>query len=888
MAILAATPSPSLNLLPAGETAALQPADVPAAVFSDAVRRVDRRLAEAFDHHVPADQLVTARAAAVDSILTALWESRLGDFAGRPALVAVGGYGRGELHPASDIDILILLPDHTAAGDTDTLERFLVELWDIGLEIGQSVRTVEECVQQAAADLSVVTNLTESRLLAGDEGLFTAMRAATAGRAMWPARDFLEAKRAEQAARHHKFHDSLYNLEPNIKEGPGGLRDLQMVGWVLKRHFETDDLYELVSGGFLTDSEYVALMDGQAFLWKVRCGLHLLTGRAEERLLFDHQRALAERFGYRPDDHHLAVERFMKAYYCTVAELACLNEMLMALFDEVILGKGSDASPAPINERFRNRGGQLETTHERVFADEPSALLELFLVMQQHPELSGVSAPTIRQVQAHLHLIDEGYRHDPANLRLFLDILRQPHGITQALRRMHRYGVLGAWLPAFGAVEGQMQHDLFHVYTVDEHTLMVVRNLRRFTVPEFHHEFPYCSDLIDTLPSPELLYLAGLFHDIGKGRGGDHSELGARDAFDFCIRLGLTRREADFVQWLVKNHLIMSVTAQREDISDPEVVAAFADKMGDRGHLNYLYLLTVADIRGTNPTLWNDWKNALLWQLYNATLRMLRLGPEKPTETPDLLQETQEVAWLRLSQGTFGRDEVDTLWADLPEEYFLRHSPDEIQWQTAAILEARREGRDRLVRVRPQTHRGGTEVFVYATDRAFLFATATATLDRLGLSVLDARVITTASGSALDTFILLGEDDLRPVVEPARQREIERAMGEALAQSSAPPTPPQRLMERRLRQFNVPTEINYHTDTVNHRSIMEVRTGDRPGLLAHLALVIAHCGTRLQAAKVTTLGERAEDIFFLTDMDGEPLDHAIVQCLDKAIHDQLG
>jgi [protein-PII] uridylyltransferase len=817
----------------------------------------------------PVAGLVRQLASLVDRVAVRLWTRVLGPDGDAATLVAGGGYGRRELLPGSDVDLMVLLEERCADRCRQRVEQYLTLLWDVGLEVGHSVRTVADCEHEAARDLTVITNLMESRRLAGSHPLYARMRAVIAPERLWPSPQFFAAKLAEQQARHREHDDALYNLEPNVKEGPGGLRDIQLIAWVLKRHFGADDLADLVRNGFLTRRECTSLIEAQNFLWRVRFALHALAARREDRLLFHHQQTLAREFGYRDDARQLAVEQFMKDYYRCVQEVARLTEMLLQLFQEAILHAEHRDEITPINSRFRARNGYLEVTGEHVFRRYPFALLEVFLVLQENPWLEGVRAATIRLIRDHRHLIDDAFRRDIRNRSLFLELMRQPRGITHELRRMHRYGVLAAYLPAFGSVVGQMQHDLFHVYTVDEHILVVVRNLRRMAVPRFFTELPLASELMQRLPKPELVYLAGLFHDIAKGRGGDHSELGALDAMQFCLDHDLSAYDARLVSWLVRHHLTMSRTAQREDVSDPEVVTRFAALVGDEVHLNYLYVLTVADIRGTNPRLWNSWRDVLLRELYSATLRTLRRGLGSPIDKADLIAETQDEVWRRLTELRRGDVRVTRLWASLPEDYFVRHTPDEIARHARAVLYSP-PGDLPLVEVRPRGDRGGTEVLVVTHDRDYLFASATTVMDRLGLSIQDARIITSGEGLVLDTFIVLDSQG-RPVEDRA---ELEAIAGELRAglgaPSGAPPAVVSRRPERRLRHFSVPTDVRFRTDRPG-RTVMEVVTSDRPGLLARLAVAMAGCGVRLHSARIATYGERVEDFFFVTGPDGAPL-----------------
>jgi [protein-PII] uridylyltransferase len=860
--------------------AAVAHADAPLPIYRAQLKASHAALRTRFEVNEDISVLIAERATLVDQFLTRIWRQHPGQ-ADDIALVAVGGYGRGELHPASDVDLLILTTtDEATRTHAEAIERFLLFLWDMGLEVGHSVRTLADCIEQAGANITVATNLMEARRLTGPQTLFQEMKQAVGPDNIWPGRDFFRAKREEQIARHHRFHDTAYNLEPNIKENPGGLRDLQVIGWVAKRHFSADTLHDLVDHGFLTENEYHDLIKAQNFLWRIRFGLHTLTGRREDRLLFDHQRALAKQFGYSNQEHRLAVEQFMKDYYRTVLELSRLNEMLLELFEEEILFEGEPAPAIPINEHFQARRGILEVSRDNIFRRTPSALLELFLVMARDPQLRGVSAGTIRLIRHHRDLIDDDFRNDPHCHQLFIELFHQGTGLTHELRRMNRYGVLAAYLPIFGNIVGQMQHDLFHVYTVDEHTMFVVRNLRRFTVPEFAHEFPLCSQIIQHIEKQQALTLSGFFHDIGKGRGGDHSKLGAADAVAFCHTHNIGEHDTAMIKWLVENHLIMSTTAQRKDISDPEVVTEFAHRVDNQKRLDHLYLLTVADIRATSPSLWNAWKNALLAELYHATSRALRHGLKTPINHQGLLHEIQALARTRLEQMAVNSTAIDHHWQRLGPDYFLRHSADEIAWHTHAILK-HGENNKPLILVRGKTHRGSSEIFVYTRDYDYLFAVITASLEQLGLNIIDARVITSKDGNALDTFLVF-DRDAHPVTDPARQQEIIQLLDKHLHHLEDIPRPSAD-RSRQLKHFPIATKILFREDSRNHRTVMEVIAGDRPGLLARISRGLLECKVLLQNAKIATFGERAEDIFLVTDTDHQPLSEEIQNCLRRTI-----
>lgn len=845
----------------------------PIPYFRNALTNANKILKERFQQEVPVDELVHQRAQFIDQLLIRAWLSYLTNNTTPIALVAVGGYGRGELHPSSDIDLLILLDNNDQKQHDESIEKFLMLMWDIGLEVGHSVRTINDCIQQAKNDITVVTNLMEARLIHGNAQLFEEMKQQVGPDHIWSGREFFQAKLDEQIARHHRFGDTAYNLEPNIKENPGGLRDIQVIGWVAKRHFDATTLHDLVNHGFLSEDEYHTLIFSQNFLWKIRFALHVLTGRREDRLLFDNQRILSEQFGYQDSEHRLAVEHFMKEYYRTVMELNRLNEMLLQLFNEVILNENEKVEVIPINSRFQSRNGYIEVINEKIFTRYPFALLEIFLIMQQHAELKGVRAETIRLIRSHTYLINEKFRNDLRCNSLFMEIFRQPRGLTHELRRMNRYGILAAYLPEFANIVGQMQHDLFHVYTVDEHTMFLVRNLRRFTVKEFEHEFPLCSSTIKTIPKLELLYIAGLFHDIAKGRGGDHSTLGAQDAIAFCQHHGLSTYDTNLVAWLVRNHLYMSTTAQRRDISDPDVIFEFANFVGSQEKLDYLYLITVADIRATSPSLWNAWKNSLLLDLYYAASRAYRRGLGNPESLSERITESKNLAREKLLKQGVDENRINEYWSYLEDDYFIRYSVDEIVWHASAILDSK-ELRLPIILVREQTQRGGTELFVCAKDVRYVFATITATLGRLGLSITDARIATSRLGYTLDTFIVL-EKDGGIITDRHRIDEIINELDRVLVAPDIKyvfSSTANLAVPRQLKHFPLATRVLFQPDEKNQRTIMEVVARDHPGLLAKIAAALVKCDVRLQNAKIATFGERAEDIFFITNKDQTPID----------------
>jgi len=829
--------------------------------------------------------LVRLRSAVIDQLLTHLWLQYAGGLADDAALVAVGGYGRGELHPYSDVDIMILVADVLPHAAETKVSEFVAALWDIGLEIGHSVRNVAQCREQSKEDITVVTTLTEARLISGPVTLFSEMQAAVSADEIWPSDQFFAAKRNEQRARHHRYDDTAYKLEPNVKGSPGGLRDIQMIGWVAKRHFAVKTLDELVAHKFLTPGQLRVLNDGQEFLWRVRFGLHVLTGRREDRLLFDHQSRLAEMLGYEDATYTLAVEQMMQRYYRTVMELSRINEMLLQLFEEAIL-MDPDAEPQAINERFQIKNGFLQTTNDNVFEIEPTALLELFLLLQQHAEIRGVSALTIGLIKRNLHLIDENFRQNPRNHELFLSILRAPAGVTHELRRMNLYGVLGLYIPSFGRIVGRMQYDLFHAYTVDQHTLFVVNNLRRFALTRFDHEYPHCSPLMQSFEKPEIAYLAGLFHDIAKGRGGDHSELGAVDAEAFCLENGLSQYEARTVAWLVRNHLVLSMTAQKKDLSDPDVINEFAAMVRDQMHLDYLYVLTVADVRGTNPNLWNSWKATLFRDLYELTTHALRRGLEKPIDRELLISETQTAARELLQKTNTPAATVDHIWESFTDDYFLRYRSEEIAWHTNILGSAKSDLSDGLLDVRQQADGDGVEAMLYVPRSTRTFANAAAFIAELGMTIVDVRIVPITNDYSLDTYIFM-ELDRRTVVDAERLKKISRTLTQILTATDASPARVTRPAPRQVRLFRTKTLVHFEQDFTKSRTVMELIAGDRPGLLSIVGQTLIEFAIHIETAKILTIGERAEDVFYVVDKDGNTLDEETCNNLRERLTERI-
>lgn len=839
-------------------------------VFKDAIHAANHQFDQRFLMSEDIRTLVYERALFIDCLLHYAWYRF--EWPESISLEAVGGYGRGELHPYSDIDILVLYRPEVLEICQNEIGKFLTFLWDIGLEIGSSVRTIEQTLTLAKDDITVATSIMESRTLVGDQSLRFELIQQVNPATIWPADEFFTAKFNEQIERHKKFNDTEYNLEPNIKNAPGGLRDLQTISWVIKRYFGVRTLKALEGKGFFTDQEYSLYYSGEEYLWRVRYGLHMIAKRPEERLIFEYQRELAKLFGYTDNHEGLAVEQFMHRYYRTALALSELNELILQFLSETILQKSQDQKVSVVNERFGLRNGFIEVAHASVFEENPSALLEIFVLLSQNPAIEGVRASTIRLLRESRHLINEDFRNDKKNTQLFIKLFQYPQRLVEQLKRMSRYGILGLYLPEFGLVTGQMQHDLFHIYTVDAHTLKVIENLTNFLLPSAQEEFPVAANIMRRITRLEPLYIAGLYHDIAKGRGGDHSTLGAVDAEAFCLRHGVSPRETRLICWLVEKHLLMSQVAQKQDISDPDIIHDFALAIGDQLHLDYLYCLTVADINGTNRELWNTWRASLLRQLYMDTRRAFRRGLENTIDKQDVIDETQAAALRKLARKGITKERALALWGNMGDDYFLRESITDICWHTEAI--AARQDDEPIVLVK-KTHdkelAGATQIFVYARERKNIFVACATALTELNLSIQDARLYSSESGYVLDTFYVLDENR-KPLTNNAELRQsIQTALQNELRLTDNYREIVGRRMPRRLKYFKTPTRCYINTDMIRECSVLEVISPDRPGLLACIGNVFMEYGIQLLNAKISTLGERVEDVFFITDEDGRPL-----------------
>ncbi|CAH7151165.1 PII uridylyltransferase/uridylyl removing enzyme [Vibrio chagasii] len=835
-----------------------------------------------FLNHHPVTDLVLLRSEYMDLLLRRLWDHF--GFSNLPhiSLVAVGGYGRGELHPLSDIDILIVSQKTLPPALGEKVSQFITLLWDLRLEVGHAVRTIAECIDIGIDDLTVATNLQESRLLCGSEDTFQELKLKIHSDSFWPSETFYKAKIQEQRERHARYHDTTYNLEPDIKSTPGGLRDIHTLSWVARRHFGATSLLEMSKYGFLTDAEYRELVECQDFLWRVRFALHIELRRYDNRLTFAHQAQVAEHLGYTGEGNR-GVEMMMKEFYRTLRRVAELNKMLLKLFDQAIINGGETEEAEILDNDFQRRGSLIEARKPALFQARPETILDMFIHIANDSSIEGVSPPTLRQLRTARRRLNRFLHTIPEAREKFMSLVRHPNALHKAFSLMHKLGVLSAYLPQWSQIVGQMQFDLFHVYTVDEHSIRLLKHINRFGQIENHDKHPICCEVYPRVQKKELLILAAIFHDIGKGRGGDHSEIGAVEAYSFCIEHGLSKPEAKQVAWLVQNHLLMSVTAQRRDIYDPDVITEFAKKVRDEESLELLVCLTVADICATNPELWNSWKRTLLAELFHSTQRALRRGLENPVDVRDRIRHNQQMASALLRKEGFTAREIEVLWQRFKADYFLRHTHKQIAWHCEHLLRLEDPSQP-LVLISKKATRGGTEVFVYCKDQAALFATVVAELDRRNFNVHDAQVMASKDGHVLDTFIVL--DQHGKAIDEARHKAVAKHLTHVLA-DGRPTKIKTRRTPRNLQHFKVKTLVEFLPTKSKKRTLMELRALDTPGLLAQVGATFAELGINLHGAKITTIGERAEDLFILTSDTGGRLSEEQEQALRERLTEHV-
>ncbi|MDA9557205.1 bifunctional uridylyltransferase/uridylyl-removing protein GlnD [Vibrio sp.] len=833
-------------------------------------------------------KLIRQRTDYIDTLLKRLWDYFHFDTIEHISLIAVGGYGRGELHPLSDIDILLLTKFPLSAKQESYVSEFITLLWDLKLTVGHAVRTLEESLQIGKDDLSVGTNLQESRYLCGDKDLYNELTEKMKSDEFWPSDLFYKAKIQEQASRHARFNNTSYNLEPDIKSSPGGLRDIHTLSWIARRHFGATSLYEMSAFGFLTNTEYRELVECQSFLWRIRFALHLELRRYDNRLTFALQPQVAEHMGYSGQGNR-GVEQMMKAFYRTLHRVSELNKMLLKIFDQAILNNGIAIEPNLISRDFQKRKHLIEARKPALFQARPETIIDMFIHISDDASITGIAPNTLRQLRTAKRRLNKYLHTIPEAREKFITLCRHPNSLSKAFQLMHRLGVLSAYLPQWSQIVGQMQFDLFHVYTVDEHSYRVLKHINTFNDPSNGDKHPICCEIYPRIQKKELLTIAAIFHDIGKGRGGDHSEIGAVEAYDFCIEHDFSKPEAKLVSWLVQHHLLMSTTAQRKDIYDPDVIAEFARTIRDEDYLEYLTCLTVADICATNPDLWNGWKRTLMSELYHSTQRALRRGLENPVDLRERVRHNQQMALADLRKENINTYEVERLWQRFKADYFLRHTHAQIAWHSQHIL-AHPEHTKPMVIASENTSRGGTEIFIYSPDQHALFTRISAELDRKNCNIQDARVMTSKDGYVIDTFIVL--DNNNKTIDPSRHKalvsHLEKVLldGKSLKRESKINIKARRAPSQ-LKYFKVRTGIIFVPAKNNTQTLLELVALDSPGLLATIGSAFSDLELHLHAAKIITIGERAEDLFILTNKDNQKLNLEEQEALRTLLIDKI-
>jgi len=826
-------------------------------------------LRKGFNQGINVRELVMKRAEHIDILLTSLWKHlKISDLF---SLIAVGGYGRGELHPFSDIDLLVLIEDHCDKYQTEKLSKFITLLWDTGLKIGHATRTLNQCLQLAEEDITVVTNLMESRLLCGNEILFERMKQNTAPDKMWDARKFFKAKIEEQKKRYAKFKGSSYDLEPNVKSSPGGLRDIQLIGWAAERFYYPLSVFQLIKKKVITKKEYYALIKCQLYIWKIRLALHLISGTSEDRLLFDFQKDTAKLMGFKDSKNLLAVEKMMQRYYRSVAIIRNISDILIQSLEDDLPDASVTKKPEKLDDNFQIINHRIDVINSKIFHLQPSHLLEIFYLVAKNENIKGITARTLRSIRAARNKINRKFAKDPINQDLFIRFWHLKHTSSKAMFLMKNSGVLADYLPAFKKISGRMQYDMFHSYTVDEHTLFLLKNLTEFMHDSAKIDYRLCHEIMKKQNKPELIYLAGLFHDIGKGRGGDHSEIGAQEALIFCTQHNMDEQDADTVSWLVANHLLMSLTAQKLDTSDPQVIKNFGDLVGTVQRLELLYILTVADIRATSRSLWNSWKDSLLRELTISTLGYLKNEQIRQLEPGE---DTKNAALKILTASGYKADKIEYYWQHLDESYFMKNPAKTISWHSQCILDQTKNnlaGASRkVIAIRKRLDGGGNEIFVYNKDVDDLFATLTATLSQYDLNVQAASIYTDSNGYCYDSFFTLNASG-KATISKGTQTRLINALEKNIAALDSSDISIQRRMPRQYKHFDVNTEIVFSNDKFSQYTRLDLVAKDRPGLLALLAQAFKRCELRLHDARITTLGEKVEDTFIISHKDNSPI-----------------
>ncbi|MCK5897117.1 MAG: [protein-PII] uridylyltransferase [Cocleimonas sp.] len=846
----------------------------------------NQQLQQDFNNNIEIKQLLHKRSDLIDTLLVDLWEKQdLSDYK-TASLIAVGGYGRREMHPFSDIDLLLLLKTEPTTQEQEQLSNFIASLWDLGLEIGQSVRTLDECIEEAEKDLTIITNLMESRLLIGNTHLFQQLQILTKNMTAWSSSHFLTAKLEEQKKRYKHYGDSSYRVEPNLKEGPGGMRDIQMIDWIIQREYGTSSLLLLTKEKIVSPEELAILVKGRNYLWQVRFVLHQLAGRKEDRLLFNYQRPMAKKFGYEgSEEDNECIESFMQKYYCTITSLERITEVVLGILRQRIL-KQPSAKAEKIHPLYVSHQGYLGLIDEDVFQTHPHALLEVFHMLQITPHMVGMLPNTIRAIRANLPLIDQKFRDNTHHKLLFMRIMSESHGITFVLHRMNRYGVLAAYLPAFANIVGRMQYDLFHAYTVDEHTLKVIRNVRRLTTREGAEKFPFCSNIFQLVEKPKILYLASLFHDIAKGRGGSHSEKGAQDALDFCLAHKMDTYSAHTVSWLVQKHLLMSSIAQRKDISDPDVIRRFADQVSLTSRLDYLYLLTISDIRATNPTLLTSWKYTLLKDLYRNTRDHLLNKGSISTKTDEIIEEKKQSVQQHALLLNISTEAQHAFWNRLNDNYILHTPIYMLCWHISLLANNKQHP---LIAIQQDDNsNSSTLLFIYERNHDDFFVRITLAIEKMQLNIVAARIYFTKDDQySLVTLHLLNTNG-KPISDKNDIAFIQTAVEKSIKNIQPNISRQHYRIPRQLKYFDTPTRVSFSQDKTHQQTVITIKTADSPRLLTHISQVFYEHGIHLHSARIATLGEEVEDIFHISLSQGKPLEDSELQtALKEALQQRL-
>ena len=801
------------------------------------------------------------------------------------SLIAVGGYGRKEFYPKSDTDLLILINDQKKDQHKKNISHFLAYLWDIGIEVSHSTRTIKECITEGSRDISIATTLLESRYISGSKKMFeNLIKTIDESKSFWNNKDFYQEKVDEQIKRHLQFNNTAYNLEPDIKNGPGSLRDLHTIFWLCKKFLGIDRIEELLNHNILTEKQLQQLINSRNFLSLIRYSLHSETKRAENRLLFEYQKKLAKQLNYEDQDHLIGVEIFMQDYYKSASTISRMNEIILQTLKQQFL-EISENKVKDINQNFQIKNQLVGLKDDISFKDKPALLLEIFLLFQKNKDIEGIDAKTIGLITNNLHLINKDFRRKIEHKEIFLEILKAPEGVTHELRRMNLYGVLGHYIPAFGLIEGRMQYDLFHAFTVDEHTLFVVSNLRRLALTRFNHEFPEDSQKMQAIESPEILYIAGLFHDIAKGRGGDHSIIGAEEAEVFCLDHGLTNYDSKVVSWLVMNHLVFSLTAQKKDIYDPNVIRDLALLIGDELRLDYLYLLTVCDVRATNPTLWNSWKKRLFDDLYLLTKKALREGLEEPIDKEELIREKISLTKNELNNHEF--QNVENFLSYFDDDYFIKFNMNEILKQSLVMINRNIPNKAQdIIDISAIDNEDYFYAFVFTQIDNESFYKITSIFEQEGVSVRDAKVVRVNEEYCIYSFYF---DHMRTMKDEINQKNeaINKYINEAMASDSFSAQSSSQILSRRLRSFDKKVDISFSEDLIHNRTVMEITCIDRPGLLSNISKILKEESIWIQSAKIATIGEKADDIFYLNNSKKECIDQSIYESLKAKINDSI-